>query len=93
MVGYGLWMGWTHLQAVVHHFQALANLGEVAPESKSSAHREFRKPGRMVLASHLSAWEDQEEEEEQKLKAMLGNLAILCLKMKCKKRSGVVTQW
>lgn len=47
----------------------------------------------MVLASHLSAWEDQEEEEEQKLKAMLGNLASLCLKMKCKKRSGVVTQW
>lgn len=86
-------MGWTHLQAVVHRFQELANLGEVAPDSKSSAQREFRKPGLMVLASHLSTWEDQEEEEEQKLKAMLGNLGSPWLKMKSRKRSGVVTQW
>lgn len=34
----------------------------------------------MVLASNLRAWEGQEEEEEQKLKAMLGNLGSLCLK-------------
>lgn len=44
-----------------------------------------------MSASNPSTGED--EEDEQKLKAMLGNLGRPCLQMKSKESSGEVAQW